>query len=226
MRTLGIAVALTLLALANYPKAEAQSGIPHLPCVTDSPRLCEGVEVSCDYPATRHRKNIGGRDGAGLCVFTSVQHAADWQHLQPLGNDFQKWMSKQPGGGWPEKLTKMVREFCSDTKEPMPDMLQNVNGDLNLLTEAVNKGYLAGITYCRSPTGRYGGQTIAHMINCMGARLGPNKDIWCVMDNNFPGSYEWMDEKDFVRSFRGNGGNWFVIFLDKPQPPPIPRNSK
>lgn len=39
-----------------------------------------------------------------------------------------------------------------------------------------------------------------------------------------PPSNVWPgDEKDFAKTFKGNGGGWFVIFV-APEPPPIPKN--
>src|SRR5437588_9957087 len=34
-----------------------------------------GTEVTCDLPVSQRTKNVGGRDGAGLCVLTSTGHA-------------------------------------------------------------------------------------------------------------------------------------------------------
>ncbi len=188
--------------------------------VVNGPALPDGTEVDCDLPAERHMKNVGGSDGAGLCVFTSIGHAADWCN-EPALIDFQRWMRSKPGGGYPEKVTRMIREKCQAAGVPEPPYLQDQSGDLGLLALAVQRGHLACVTYGISPTGRYGGR-IAHMVNCVAARAGPQK-LWAVMDNNFPGTIEWMSEEDFRRAYTAGGGGWCVILL-KPGPPPPPRN--
>src|SRR5262245_58446158 len=42
------------------------------------------TEVTCDLPTTERTRNVGGRDGAGLCVFSSIGHAARWQNESRL----------------------------------------------------------------------------------------------------------------------------------------------
>ena len=54
--------------------------------------------ADCDLPNDLHLKNLGGSDGAGLCVFTSISHAARWQHVDVL-KDFRDYMTRFPGGG-------------------------------------------------------------------------------------------------------------------------------
>ena len=60
----------------------------------------DGVEqLQIDLPASEHLKNVGGRDGSGLCVFTSVEHSGRWQNVEQL-TGFQSKMKKEDGGGW------------------------------------------------------------------------------------------------------------------------------
>src|SRR5579885_3641356 len=38
---------------------------------------CKGLSITCDLPNHQQMKNIGSKlDGAGMCVFTSIEHAA------------------------------------------------------------------------------------------------------------------------------------------------------
>jgi hypothetical protein len=181
----------------------------------------DGTEVDCDLPIDRHQRNMGGSDGAGLCVFTSIGMAADWCSETPLV-DFRDWMRRRPGGGYPEKVTRMIRELCKERGIAEPRYLQLQGDDVELLAQAVRQSHLACVTYSRSPTGRYGGQRIAHMVNCVAARAGSSRH-WAILDNNYPGSIEWMSEDEFRASYTGLGGGWAVILL-KEGPPPVPRN--
>ena len=201
-----------------------------LPCVTKTGQLAPGIVVDQDYPELRRMKNVGGSDGAGLCVFTSIAHSFDW-HAMPWGRYFREWMRKRPGGGWAEKVTNELRKYCQESRIEMPDVLQvyptsemKLPKIIDLMAEAVQAGHMVGMTYCYSPTsGRYGG-TIAHMVNCVGARMGPDKNIWAILDNNYIDGIQWMDEKTLAKVFGGNGGGWFVAVLNRPDPPPVPRN--
>lgn len=223
-RALFFAAVAAAIQLPGYALADQVYGDGFKATVTQSGVLSPGVEVDCDLPNFRHMKNVGGRDGAGLCVFTSIEHLLDWHHMtKHLG--FRKFMQGELGGGWPEKVTKMLRKYCEDKHIDMPDILQVTNGNIDLLAEAVQSGHMAGVTYCKSPTGRYDGATIAHMVNCVAARVGPEK-LWAILDNNYPGTIEWMDEATFKRIWNGNGGGWFIVLLNQPDPPPVPRNGE
>lgn len=178
-----------------------------------------GVPIQLDYPTDRHQKNKAGRDGAGLCVFTSLGQAADWQHITPLV-DMRDWMTKYPGGGYPSKVKELVAKKCKEAHVTEPEYVQVESNDLDVLKEATKNGWMPCITYGVSPTGRYGGKQIAHMVNLTHAQ----GDEFAILDNNYPGTYEWMSSKDFARSYaQGRGKGWAVIFY-APGPPPPPWN--
>src|SRR5258707_764691 len=122
--TVGGAVLLALLWQAPAPSA-GEAGPPGCDCASCAcaPCFCAAggaaagdritlggptgpdgkTEVVCDLPVSERMRNSGGRDGAGLCVFTSVQNAARYQNEGRLVN-FQADMRKEPGGGYPAKL--------------------------------------------------------------------------------------------------------------------------
>src|SRR5262245_16320763 len=172
----------------------------------------DGLEEVClDLPGTEHLKNVGGRDGAGLCVFTSVEHAGRWENAVQLVG-LQAKMRQEPGGGWPEKLDQVLARHAAGVQ-----YLQHTGGDPAILRLALKTGRMPSVTYGYSP--RYGGGNIAHMVN-----LVHLSDRWaCVLDNNFPGEdrYEWMAPAEFERRWKLKGGGWAVVVL-APPPPPIP----
>lgn len=179
----------------------------------------DGREIQVDLPSRFHLKNRGGSDGAGLCVFASLKHASIWQNVSATENIFE-YMFSRPGGGWPEKVDKMIDSLCKEKGFKKPEYIQYQGRDLSLLKTALKSGRMACITYNYSPTGRYGGSRIAHMVNCCHL-----DDKWAgILDNNFPGSIEWMDLDTFVKVWTGGRGNgWAIVFLD-PGPPPPPHN--
>ncbi len=79
----------------------------------NGPTSPTGAPIQLDFPVDRHQKNKAGRDGAGLCVFTSLGQAADWQHLDAL-RDMRDWMTKYPGGGYPSKVTEFIARKCKE----------------------------------------------------------------------------------------------------------------
>jgi hypothetical protein len=167
-------------------------------------------EIQCDLPAQEHLQNAAGRDGSGLCVFSSLEIAAHWQNVAEL-HGFQKKMQSEPGGGWPEKVDAMVAKYAPHIK-----YLQYNGGDPAVLKLALKTGRMPAVTYGYSP--RYGGR-IAHMVN-----LVHLSERWAaVLDNNFPGEdrYEWMPPAEFYRRWQMNGGGWAIVLLGPP-PPPIP----
>ena len=97
------------------------------------------------------------------------------------------------------------------------------SNDLEVLKKACASGRMVSVTYGRSPTKRYGGQHIDHMVNiCHGT------DSWfAVLDNNYvakPGgednTYEWMTPAEFARAYKdGSSAGWAVILLGAPPPP-------
>lgn len=185
----------------------------------DGPISPTGQEIQIDLPSDHHIKNKGGSDGAGLCVFASLNHSAYWHNLAGLQDLFQ-WMRKYPGGGYPEKVDRMIRKKCEEAHVPVPEFINRETSDLALLERACANGHMPGVTYAFSPTGRYGGQRIAHMVSLVHAR----GNEWAILDNNYPGTIEWMSREQFKRAFTGGRDKgWCVIFLS-PGPPPIPSN--
>lgn len=225
-----------------------------LPCITKEPRLPDGTEVDCDFPATRHRKNIGGSDGAGLCVGTANGMQFDWHHIPGYPDHYQAYLHKFPGGSWTDKASQQIAEFAKSREgqecgAKAPEILHNTNGDIELQVAALKSGHMPSTRIIRSPAGRYGGQSIDHMVNLLGARCyryapapsggakSPingkwyaegqsmpvaNTDIFCIYDNNFPGTYEWCTEADWKRTH----AKWTMYCQSGTAPPPIPSPNK
>lgn len=172
----------------------------------------DGARATVDLPASLHMRNAGGRDGAGLCVFTSCEIASRWQQVLQLAG-FQQWMRSKPGGGWPEKLDQMIRQFCSSKGLPVPAYVQHTGGDDSVLDLAIKTGRCPCVTYAGSDDFYRSG--IDHMV-CL-AHIDETRAA--IIDNNRPGTWLWMSRKDFLTRWRARGGGWAVVFLTPPPPP-------
>jgi hypothetical protein len=183
-----------------------------------TPTSPHGIRALCDFPVALHMKNTGGSDGpfgpgsgSGLCVWTAIEMQARWQNVRTL-DGLQKWMTYRPGGGWPSKVVRMLKQFCDEKKVAVPRYVQHTGGDLAFLDLALKTRRFAGVTY----SGRddfYRGR-ISHMVNA--AHLDTN--VACIVDNNRPGTFLWMTRAEFASRWREIGG-WAVVLLDAPPPP-------
>ena len=188
---------------------------------TGGPTAPDGTRIRCELPGNLHRENTSSK-GLGNCVFTSIHHSAVWQNVPAL-QEFPQWLIRKgiPGGGVPSKVDDLIPRMCRERGMPVPDYVQIEDRDLEVLKLACRCGRMPGVTYSRSPTGRYGGQVIAHMVNVVHA-----DDRWfVVLDNNYPGedAYEWMSPRDFLRTYvhPQETAGWSVILLAPPPPPPL-----
>lgn len=184
----------------------------------------DGTHAQCDFPIELHRRNTESK-GLGLCVFTSIHHSAIWQNVPAL-QEFPKWVRDKgiAGGSDPKKTEQLIKQICKDRGMPVPDYVQVEGKDIDILVMACSTGRMPAITYGLSPTGRYNGQRIDHMVSLAHA----DGKQFAVIDNNYPGNFEWMNESEFKKAyttntFQSNGNGWSVILL-APRPPAPPKN--
>lgn len=190
--------------------------------VVDGP-IHDGHELTVDLPAAQQFKNIGSKiDGAGMCVFTSIEMAARAQGLEQMRGYRDWWASVSRGGGWPDQVDKSLKAwFQHKGIKPIPYFQYEGKEPEKVLSLIDRTGRMACLTYGYSP--RYGGGTIAHMVCSPGFR----EKYGIILDNNFvatPGNekiYEWMDQAELCRRAKLTGGSaWVFVWLTPPPPPP------
>jgi hypothetical protein len=177
-----------------------------------------GETITVELPASEQKQNIASK-GLGCCVFRSLSHSAAFQQVLALLN-MPEWMVQKgiAGGGYPEKVAKLIPMIAADRGLPAPDYVQHTGGDLAFLRLALKTGRFVAVTYSGADGVYYQGK-IAHMVN-----LVHLSDQWAViLDNNYTGKYLWMSVADFEKRWKGNGGGWAVVLL-APPPPPVPKN--
>jgi hypothetical protein len=209
---------LILLSAALLCLSHAALGLAgEVGATTGGPVSPEGVAARIVLPLDLHMRNTGGSDGAGLCVFTSIEMAGRWQNVSTL-DGLQAWMRKRPGGGHPSKVDTVLKAFCAEKGHPVPPYIQIESRDLDILRLAARTWRMPAITAAYLPG--YRGR-IAHMVDL--AHAGQDGEPWAILDNNFPGRWAWLSEPEFLRSYTGGSGNgWSVVLLDPP-PPPAPK---
>lgn len=175
----------------------------------------DGVSVACDMPSERFvlRRNVGGSDGAGLCVYASSLNAADWTALRQMVG-FWKWLQRRPGGSYPPKFAADVAEYCREAGIPEPQFVQITNNDIAFLEEATANRVMLGVTYS-GEDGVFYRQKIAHMVNLV--YFSREKNRAAIVDNNNPDKILWMSADEFLKRWSG----WALSWLAAP-PPPVP----
>lgn len=170
------------------------------------------TEVMTDISPSLTFRNRGGSDGSGLCVFASITMAGLYQNERGAFHLFEK-MLHEPGGGWPEKVDKMMKKYC-----PGVQYIQYEGRDLAIPELALKTGRMVATTYSgRDPF--YKNQTIAHMVDLvfLDAKQA------CILDNNDCKRRRWMTREEFQSRWTGGGNGWAVILLAS-RPPPPPKN--
>ena len=156
----------------------------------------DGQTMAALYlPLSERLWNTGGTDRAGLCVFTSIQHSANYQQ-EPLLSGFRKWTEARPGGGWPQKVDSYFAEFAPGLK-----YLQHRGKDLDFLRAAVASGRMPAVS------------VPGHMVSCIHC-----DDKWVgILDNNAPYNpktkadteIRWYTPAEWSTVYRG----WAVVLL-------------
>lgn len=176
--------------------------------------------MNCPLPGNLHQRNTVGSDGSGLCVYASARHTGRWQDEQLFIAIFD-WMKQHPGGSYPDKFKRTLLQCAQEKGLPVPNYIQLQDADIEILKTACQNGFMPGVTYGYSPTGRYNGKRIAHMVSLVHA----SNNWFAVLDNNYPGeqNFEWLSPQEFKGAHVSpNGIGWKVILLTTP-PPPKPR---
>lgn len=154
-------------------------------------------------PASLRPRNVGGTDGAGLCVFTSIQYSAHWQGERRLYR-FQEQMRAEKGGGWPDKVDAMIKKYAPGVK-----YIQYRGKDPAILELALRTG--------RAPAVTWQGNHMLSLVHLDAERAA-------VVDNNAPGTVQWLSRTAFLGKWTQGSSGWAVVLL-APSPPPPPRNA-
>lgn len=204
-----------LLYLATPVLASAPLMAGHGTAVPNGPEHA-GSQVEADLPSPLRVKNVGSRvDGAGLCVWASIEMASRYHNVPSLIGIFDA-MKDEPGGGWPGRVEKEMlkrglenhyRQFYGPISEGLP-----------FVRQALAEGRMVCATYGYGEF--YKMQTIAHMV-CI---VQDDAKQVAVLDNNDPEHIWWMDEAEYGKRAAHPSGDMWALYLLAPPPPPAPHN--
>ena len=175
----------------------------------------DGTPVQIDFPLEEDIRNIGSKiDSYGLCVMSSIEMSSRWNNLvQARG--IRDWAANFPGGGYPVKVDKQIKQFCKENNIEIPPYLQYEGRSLEVLEKCLKTYRIASVTYNGRDGVRYRGP-IAHMVN-----LVHLDDKWAaIYDNNGKaGQLIWMTPREFRDRWLGGGNGWAFFWLTPPPPP-------
>jgi len=178
----------------------------------------DGSKIQIDFPLERDMRNIGSRvDGAGMCVMTSAERAADWSGLEEL-KGIRDWAAKRPGGCYPEKFDAQVKQYCKEKKINVPNYIFYLGRDASILEIALKSGRMPAVSYSGHDGVQYRGP-IAHVVNPVHYRDG-----WVgIYDNNYDATKRiWLPENEFLNRWAdGRNLGWVIVWLDPPPPPVV-----
>lgn len=174
----------------------------------------DGTEAQVDFPRNEWMKNIGSRiDGAGMCVTSSIEMSAVWCGLEQF-RGFRDWCAAHyPGGGYPEKVDKLIAAYCKVKGIEVPDYVQYEGPSMELAKRALADGHMVCSTLYYSD--RYGKGRIYHMVN-LAHWDGRNG---AIQDNNFK-PYEWDTCQGMEPRLKLSGRVWIFCWVKHGPPPP------
>lgn len=212
---------LPLIQPKDMPSFEAGPKYPTF----ENHNSASGEEPAVDYPEEEWIKNIGSKlgDHAGMCVFSSFEMMMIWHGFEDF-RGFRNWCAERyPGGGYPDKLDKLIDAYCAAKHIDKPQIIQYVGDNPMFLQQAIENGFMPCTTLAHSP--RYGPNPISHMVNCV--HLTDHNGA--IMDNNFK-DFEWQEGREqFLAKLKYRDPNngrpvyWAVIVVAPPPPPPPKR---
>ena len=199
-----------------------------------TPVLPDGTRIVFDLPADQHMQNVGGSDGAGLCVYTSITLGAKWQNTKEMYN-LRKFAEGRPGGSYPEKMDADLKIYAKRYNVTIPNYVQHTGGDDAFLDLCIQTRRMPGITY--AGVDDFYDSPILHMVNL--AHLDEKNGA--IQDNNRAGKWTSDTRKRILNRWKGlddngkdllvpvreglrtlwipAGGGWAFVWLTPPPPP-------
>jgi hypothetical protein len=192
----------------------------------------QGVAVEIDLPAADHRQNASGkpdrpgRPGAGLCVWAAIDMISKWEGIEEL-NDLFEWMKTQPGGGWPERVERVLKERAPVLVSE-GGFIQYEGTDPSILDATIARGRPIAVTYGYGDWYRDKGVTLdangLPRIDHMVLLVHIDTDWACIIDSNNSTYYTWMSRKEFLKRWVYPDDRGWAVALFGPPPPPVPTN--
>jgi hypothetical protein len=154
----------------------------------------------CNLPVDLHQRNWLGPQRQGSCVHASLTNHLRWLNQYEIG---EKWRTTYSDGEYASRLRqKLDRENLEYT-----------------FTEKADPRFLDWVTMNR--TGCILWWKPSHCCTFMGWVVGQDgKTYAAILDNNYPGKFEYTEREQFIRLWSGYGG--FGLAVNHPATISIP----
>jgi len=126
-------------------------------------------------------------------VFTSIEWSARTQGVGKLYG-LQAYMRRQPGGGWPEKVDRVVAAYAKSKVGYVHIVDDSAESYADLLAECLRAGLYPSITW-GGDVSHYRGQRIDHMVSLVSLT---DSEVG-ILDNNFPSEILYVDRPTALR---------------------------
>lgn len=148
----------------------------------------------CNLPVELHQRNWLGSKGQGSCVHASLTNHLRWLNQFELG---EWWRSQYSDGEWASQLRHRL----------------DAAGIEYSFTEKADPRFLDWVSNTR--TGCILWWKPAHCCTFMGWVVGQDgKQYAAILDNNYPGKFEYTEREQFIRLWAGYGG--FALAVHHP----------
>jgi hypothetical protein len=161
----------------------------------------------CNLPKPLHQRNKLGPLGQGSCVHASLVNHLRWLNEFELA---QRWWATYGDGEYASRLMQRMDAAGIDyafTEKADPRFL-----DYCTVTRTGAILWWKP-SHCCTFEGFAMGQDIMK-ADPRAQGLNPNTQYACILDNNYPGTFEYTERQQFIRLWAGYGGFALCVMRD------------
>jgi hypothetical protein len=154
----------------------------------------------CNLPGSLHQRNWLGKERQGSCVHASLTNHLRWLNQFELG---EQWRSTYGDGEYASRLMRRLDDV----------------GIEYIWTDKADPRFLDHVSNMR--TGCILWWKPSHCCTFEGWVKGDDGQVYaCILDNNYPGKFEYTQREQFIRLWAGYGG--FALAVNSPPATSIP----
>ena len=170
----------------------------------------------CNLPAAFHQRNKLGRLGQGSCVHASLVNHLRWLNQFELA---QRWWAQYGDGETASGIRRKLDAAGLGSKYYFTEKADPRFLDWCTINRVGAILWWKPSHCCTFMGFSNGADILAYnpQATADGQRLEPSRQYACILDNNYPGRFEYTERAQFVRLWAGYGG-FALAVLDNPTP--------